>query len=141
MSYLTSEKSPFSNFIKKNSPGPSSGVDTDKAVPVPAKNQATANNQSAVSLWPAQSALTLSVYVSASDDPSAAYRDPALPYHTFDPVQYGDWTWPEQSWETSFKVPSVRRIAVLLNGDLSTVSCTERTEQWIPLVGHVSRAR
>jgi len=100
---LTGSSSPFAKYLKQT-PGPSSGVDTSKAVPVP--SQAVSTKREAVALWPAQSELTLSVYVSTFDNPAAVFYHKDLPYHTFEPVKYGDWNWPEQTWETSFKVPN-----------------------------------
>lgn len=114
MSWALGPNSPLSGMINRASPGPSSGVDQSKAVPVPrpavqsVQSQAKPGVVDAVALWPEQTDMTLRVYVSTSDDPYAsAQRDSYLLQHTFEPVKYGDWKWPEQTWSTTFDVPQV----------------------------------
>lgn len=100
---LLSPQSPIAKFIKGNAPGPSSGGDPGKTVPVPSTPAKTTVHDAAP-FWPANSQLTLSVYLSL--DGTVNFDRPTLPYHKFEPFQYGDWKF-SQSWETEFDVPVV----------------------------------
>lgn len=104
-SYFLGGKSPIANLIQRASPGPSSGGDPAKEVRVPDQQQKQQGTReaTAISIFPANSELSLSVYLSAGQ---LDLSRPSLPHHTFEPVRFGDWNF-SQTWETSFKVPAV----------------------------------
>jgi hypothetical protein len=93
-------ESPIGKFIGRQAPGPSSGGDVAKEVPVPAVQPQTAG-MTATALWSAGDDMTCSVFLSTGET-----NGPRLPFHRFEPVKYGDWAW-SQSWETEFHVPTV----------------------------------
>lgn len=117
-SFLLKPDSPLGKLIGRNAPGPSSGGDLSKEVPVPQQGQPVEEG-SATALWSQNDLMTCSVYLSTGGRDAAT-----LPSHTFEPVKYGDWSW-SQTWETEFQVPAVRvlRLYALLSVRLFIVLC------------------